>query len=99
MGRMKHIYEQIVEDIAWGRIPNPAKAPTPKPSPNPETQTLHVLTCDGKPLAAYKHLAVAEYEMWLCRKGEESMGNVPNNYEITAVPVCVYSAPTQWCEV
>ena len=80
MARMKQIYEQIVEDIAWGRLPTP-KSPT-------LTKTLFILSCNGEPLSAYVSRDVAEYEMWVCRSGEERMYDVPREYVITTVPVC-----------
>lgn len=86
MARMKQIYEQIVEDIAWGRLPNPAKAP--RPAPPTLTKTLFILSCNGEPLSAYVSRDVAEYEMWVCRHGDERKGEVPPEYKITTVPVC-----------
>ena len=93
MQRAKDAFFAITQSLSWGNAQHNAS-----PNREPLTTTLHILTCDGKPIAAYKHMPVAEYEMWLCRKGQECMGDPPSTYEIFPVSVCEAQTPYEWTE-
>lgn len=72
MGRMKSVYEAIL------RAQQDAILPTPQIKP----PQVYIMTCNGKPVAAYVDKQTAEFEMHLCIQGDEYELGQHNAYAI-----------------
>ena len=64
MSRMKSILQSIIEAQEAGLLPD-------APNPTPKAPQVYIMTCNGKPVAAYVDQQTAKYEAYLCTRSEE----------------------------
>jgi hypothetical protein len=72
MSRTKSILQAIIEAQEAGLLPDPS----------PKSPEVHILICNGDPIAAYVDAQTADYEMRLCIQGDEAELGMVNSYEI-----------------
>ena len=80
MGRMKSVYEAIL------KAQQDAILPTPQIKP----PQVYVMTCNGKPVAAYVDKQTAEYEAHLCAQGDEVELGQHNTYVILTLDLTTH---------
>lgn len=51
---------------------------------------VYVMTCDGKPVGVYVDRTTAEYEMHLCKQGDEAEMGIVSDYEIKTMTLITH---------
>ena len=74
MSRTKSILQAIIEAQESGLLPTPPAYP--------HNRQVHVMLCNGEPIAVYADPDTADYEMRLCIQGDEAELGMVNSYEI-----------------
>ena len=78
MSHMKSILQSIIEAQEAGLLPD-------VPNPTPKAPQVYIMTCNGKPVAAYVDQQTAKYEAYLCTQGDEVELGEHNTYDVIAL--------------
>lgn len=97
MGAVKSAYQAWQDATANGHVhPTIAKtlnAFTGSPSPEQLSSVVYLLMRGNQIVDAYKHKATAEYDLWVCRMGDEMWRHIEGGEyaEYNIVPVAMHN--------